>query len=177
MGKIMRGLVIGLLLALLAPPEAAADMENDETRCESNDLDISISGCTALINSGQMTRTDLSAAYTMRATSYERKSLYDQAIADSNKAIALDANGANYLVRGIAYLGKRFFDQAIADETKAIALVTVISEKAEAYEMRGAAFELKNQSDKAVADYRASLKLEPNRKNSLEGLKRLGVTP
>ncbi len=51
------------------------------------------------------------------------KGKYDDAIADYEKAIALDPKYAlAYTNRGVAYYRKGAFDRAIADHSKAIAL-------------------------------------------------------
>ena len=46
-----------------------------------------------------------------------------------------------------------------------------------AYYNRGLAHEISEQRDKAITDYRMALELDPSIKESLDGLKRLGVTP
>ena len=62
----------------------------------------------------------------MRGVAYAAKRVYDQAIADSTKALALNpsfaAAYALYALRGIAYAAKGEYDQAIADFTKALEL-------------------------------------------------------
>jgi tetratricopeptide (TPR) repeat protein len=84
---------------------------------------------------------------------------YDDAIADYDKAIALDPNYATaYSNRGIVYHKQSEFDRAIADFTKAIALNP---KDAAAYNNRGNAYKNKDDLDRAVADYDKAIKLNP----------------
>jgi tetratricopeptide (TPR) repeat protein len=187
----MRGLWIGLALALVAPPASAqgqrraplaasaasAPTQQERDGCYSPTAtdDQRIDGCTALIQSAQATPTTKAGAYTNRGSAYKNKGLLDQAIADETQSLALNPNEpATYNTRGIAYYGKGLLDQAIADYTQAIALK---ADFAMAYENRGVAYERKGSRELAIADYRASLRLDPSRKLAPDGLKRLGATP
>jgi len=172
----MRGVLIGLALALVAPAALAqTQQQSDWCYSETATDDQTIDGCTALIQSAQSTSTVKAAAYDNRGYAYEDKHLYDQAIADETQALALNPNDpATYNNRGVSYKNKGFYDQAIADYTRAIALK---SDDAIAYENRGFAYEKKGLRDPAIADYRAALKINPNRTLAREGLTRLGATP
>jgi tetratricopeptide (TPR) repeat protein len=175
--KIMRRILIGSVLAFVALPAWART--RNETLCQSDDPDIKISGCTAVIQSGQETRANLAVSYNNRGMAYEQKGLYDQAITDFNSAIVLMPDDfVSYADRGIAYKNKGLYDQAIADYTKAITLMPGgVPALAPTYYNRGLAYELKGQRDQAVADYRSSLKIDPNFKSPLGHLKGLGATP
>lgn len=52
----------------------------DEQRCLASDPDLSISGCTAAIQSGQETQEDRAVAFYNRGVSYGRKGQHDRAI-------------------------------------------------------------------------------------------------
>jgi Flp pilus assembly protein TadD len=64
--------------------------------------------------------------------------------------------------------------KALADANKSISLV---STDANAYETRAEIYEKLGQRDKAIADYRKSVALDPKQKLSRDALKRLGVAP
>ena len=86
------------------------------------------------------------------------KGKYDDAIADFDKAIALDPNdAAAYGNRGNAYYSKGEVDRAIADYTKVIALNP---NDAKAYYNRGNAYDDKGEVDRAIADCPSSDNLE-----------------
>jgi len=103
------------------------------------------------------------------------KGKYDDAIADFDKAIALDPNdAAAYGNRGNAYYSKGEVDRAIADYTKAIALDPNF---ADAYTNRGVVYYEKGNKEQTIADFRKVLAIDPSHQDAKEGLKRLGVTP
>jgi tetratricopeptide (TPR) repeat protein len=144
-------------------------------RCGGDDLDIALTGCTALIQSGQETAAALAVIHLHRGIAYYNKGLTDQAIADETAVIALQPDFATaYYDRGEAYLNKGLTDQAIADYTKAIALKISL---AYAYNNRGFNYEKKGEGDKAIADYRTALEFDPNDDWARDALHRLGVTP
>ncbi len=100
---------------------------------------------------------------------------YDDAIADYDKAIALDPNYATaYNDRGNAYGRKGAFDRAIADFDKAIALNR---NYALAYFNRGVVYYEKGNKEQTIADFRKALEINSSDQDAKDGLKRLGVTP
>jgi Flp pilus assembly protein TadD len=48
---------------------------------------------------------------------------------------------------------------------------------AQAYGNRGIAYERKGNPDRAIADFRQALEIDPNHQSSREALKRLGAKP
>lgn len=172
MGEIMRKILVGLTLMLFMYPVWAQTLSENRARCDSREPEVSIAGCTALIQSGQETNPGNQAvAYYNRGAAYYFKGLIDPSLADFNKAIALKSDDPNTLIgRGVVYLKKERYDKAIADFTTAIALQP---DRASAYNARGQAYEKKNERDKAVSDYRTALKYNPNDKSSREALERL----
>lgn len=121
-GDGMRKLLIGLAMALIALPAWAQTRDENLAQCAGGDPDASISGCTALLQSGQESAL-LSSIYTDRGLAYAKKGLYDQAIGDLNQAIALvPTNAYAYNDRATAYIREGRRDQAIADYRQALVL-------------------------------------------------------
>lgn len=120
-------------------------------------------------------KPDFAYAYGNRGITYYRKGLYDQAIADYTKAIALKPDYVHaYANRARAYHQTGRDAQGLPDAEKAVALYSsgepVVEIRAEIYEKLG-------RRDEAIADYRAALKLQPDLKSALDGLKRITATP
>jgi tetratricopeptide (TPR) repeat protein len=145
-------------IAAAATPVAQTDAEN-AARCGSSDLDITITGCSALIHSGQEPTKALAAIYQHRGIAYYNKGLVDEAIADETRVISLKPDfPAAYYDRGEAYLKKGLTDLAVADYTKAIALKPRYPE---AYSDRGVAFGKMGLTDQAIADETQAIAFQP----------------
>jgi tetratricopeptide (TPR) repeat protein len=104
----MRRILSGLALTLISVPAWAQTIGENRSHCDSRDPDISIAGCTALIQSGQETSPgNQSVAYYNRGSAYYFKGLLDQSLADFNKAVTLSSSDPNiYLGRGTVYFKK-----------------------------------------------------------------------
>jgi len=93
------------------------------SKCRSVDPNTRIAGCTALIQSGQLTTGNLSTIYNNRGTAYSAKGDHDRAIQDFSEAIRLSPTYAyTYRNRGIDYQEKGDYDHAIKDFNQAIRL-------------------------------------------------------
>ena len=89
---------------------------------EPADLDaaVMISGCTALIHSGDRNGHELAMAFTVRGLGYRRTFLFELAFEDFDEAISLDPayapayrhRGTMYLERGEIERARQDFDQA-----------------------------------------------------------------
>ena len=122
--------------------------------------DLAIGACTQLIQSGQETNANLSAAFNNRGTAHNNKQEYDLAIADFNQAIALNVNDAQaYYNRGIAYDHKNQLDLAIDSYNGAIAHNPNYYQ---AYNNRGYKYELKHDLQRALADYSQAISHNAN---------------
>jgi Tfp pilus assembly protein PilF len=112
----MRGLLIGLALALAAPPTLAQTRQEEQRLQERLQQQRewclapgptngqAIEGCTALIESARETSASKAVAYHHRGFAYEREGWLAQAIADYTTAIALEPDNAGpYDNRGAAY--------------------------------------------------------------------------
>ena len=80
--------------ALLAGSAAAQSRDENLARCEGNDPDLEISGCTALIQPGQETTENLATAFFNRGNAYDNKGQHDRAVQDFHQAIRLNPTDA-----------------------------------------------------------------------------------
>ena len=121
--------------------------------------DLTISGCTAAIQSGKYVGTNLAVAFSNRGLAYNNKGQHDRAIQDYDQAIKLNPNYAKaFSNRGNAYDDKKQYDRAIQDFDQAIKL----EPSAIRFYNRGVAYHNKGQYDRAIQDYDQGIKLNPN---------------
>jgi tetratricopeptide (TPR) repeat protein len=114
----------------------------------------------ALAAYAQAIKTDPSAwyAYLNRATAYRVTGKPDLAIADCTAALAIKPDAWQvYAVRATVYGAQKQTDLEIADLDRAIA----IQPGAQIYRIRGEADLVKGDRDRAIVDFTASLKIEP----------------
>jgi tetratricopeptide (TPR) repeat protein len=97
---------------------------------------------------------------------------YDNAIKDFTRAINDHPRVSYFNNRAWAYHLKGEDAKGLSDAKKA---VTMTPDNADFIETRAEIYEKLNQNDEAIADYRASLKLDPNDDHSKQGLKRLNA--
>jgi tetratricopeptide (TPR) repeat protein len=105
-------------------------------------------------------------AYGPRGLAYARRGEDDQAVADLDTALRLDANVLSpytYLVfrhRGLANFRRREFDRAIADHSEEIRRTPYY---ADGYLHRAAAHLAKGEIEPAIADFSEAIRIEPGR--------------
>jgi S1-C subfamily serine protease/Flp pilus assembly protein TadD len=93
----------------------------------------------------------LSGPYADRCFAYYKRTLYDDAASDCDKALELDPrNDLAYSYRALAYCEKGFVDQALIDANRAIELSP---KNMSHYNNRGVVLERRGATDKAKADY------------------------
>lgn len=138
-----------------AGPPAAANARRD---CEQDeDLDLRLRACSSIIEG--KAENDKPAAYNNRGGAYVLKGEIGRAIADFDRAIALNPEFADaYHNRGFVYREKGEAGRAIADYDRAIALNP---KDAKAYNNRGIAYDDKGEYDRAIADYNRAIALKP----------------
>jgi hypothetical protein len=95
----------------------------DWDACKNDNPDVSIFGCTAIIDAGTDQSENIRNAHYLRGNAYYRKTEFGRAIADYSEVIALDPDYANaYVLRGTAYEQQGRKQKAVADYRKALAL-------------------------------------------------------
>ena len=130
------------------------------TKADGVSLDLRISGCTTVIQSGKEPKNNLVIAFNNRGTAYSDKGQHDRAIEDFDQAIKLDPSDADvFNNRGTAYSDKGQHDRAIQDYDQAIKL----SRERIVYYNLGNAYSAKDQLDRAIEDYDQAIKLREAR--------------
>ncbi|MBS0208102.1 MAG: tetratricopeptide repeat protein [Planctomycetes bacterium] len=104
-------------------------------------------------------KSQLARAYQYRGEIRLRLGKYDEAIADFNDAVLLDANNSStYRSRGYAWKGKGDLDNAIADFNKCLRLAPA---DAWAFGSRANVWRSKHKYAEAIADYSEAQRLDP----------------
>jgi tetratricopeptide (TPR) repeat protein len=122
---------------------------------------------------------DVAKGYVVRGNAYAGKGDRDAAIADYTRALGMERRTREddffaHYARGLAYRGSGKLELAIADFSKCM---ENDPKDALAVFNRGFTYEQKGEANRAINDYRAALRLNPNHKASREGLDRLGAPP
>ena len=117
-------------------------------------------------------QTQLHSAYNSRGLLYFEKKDYKAAFDDVTTAINLNPQSPTpYVNRCVIYLyARKEFDPAINDCSMAIRLSTKSSM---AYVHRGYAYEMKNNLDAAIADYKKALEVDPRNQTAQANLNRV----
>ena len=139
--------------------------------CASTDpainLDLRISGCTTLIQSGRETQSNLAVAFDDRGNAYKAKGEIDRAIQDYDEAIRLKPDDAKaFLNRGTAYKAKGEIDRAIQDYDEAIRLEPYLTG---AFLSRGNAYQVKGDYGRAIENYDQAIYLKPDYADAFNG--------
>ena len=144
--------------------------------CLSDNPDTAIRACTIDIVSPPDPQ-GIVTSYVYRGTAYLKKGLRDQAIADYQKAIGIDPEApVAHGMLGVAYYDMGRYDLALAELTRAIELSGPNAHSMD-YLRRAVAYEASGDRDKALADYRTALQLNPDDEDSKKGLQRLRTPP
>jgi tetratricopeptide (TPR) repeat protein len=151
----MRNFVTALvLISALIPWNARA-----QARCGHPDPEISISMCSAIIQSGRVRGRELAAAHTERGVAYVTLLDYDRALQDFADAIRADATLAKaFANRGAVYGAKQEFEKAIDDFTRVLKLEPG---SAHAWADRAGMYRLTGQHDDAIRDYTEAIRIDP----------------
>jgi tetratricopeptide (TPR) repeat protein len=139
---------------------AGQTRDENAARCKDANPDLSIIGCTALIQSGQEMTANLAIAFYNRGNAYGSKDQDGRAIQDYDQAIEHDPGYTQaFYSRGLAYARKGQYDRAIQDFNQTIALDPSF---AHAFNDLGNAHERKGQYDRAIRAFDQAIKLDPS---------------
>ena len=151
---IMRSFVSALVVISALSPSSV----RGQARCGHPDPEISISVCSAVIQSGRARGRDLAVAHTERGVAYVALLDYDRALQDFGEAIRADATFARaFANRGAVYGAKQDFDRAIDDFSRVLALEP---RSAHAFADRAGMHRLNGQHDEAIRDYSEAIRLD-----------------
>lgn len=117
-----------------------------------------IVACTALIQSGDESDSDLASDFVNRGNAHASRQEFDKAIADYTEVLKHKPTDAiAFYNRGDAYRLKGDYDNAIADYGRAIALNQRYED---AFVNRGVAYAAKGDYDRAINDYTVAVLLD-----------------
>ena len=146
------------ILAMLMPVTSA--QASNLTDCSQRvDLLRTVDGCTHALNSSILNDRLTAMALNNRANAYGSMAAYDLAIADYDKAIAIEPTHAHgYLNRGSTHLEARHIELAIADFNRALQIDPGL---VQAFVNRGMARLEAGLIDRAIDDFTVAIALEP----------------
>jgi lipoprotein NlpI len=151
-------LLLFQMLASCCFSQLASDAQECEKNVNSNP-NLAVKGCTALIESGQLSEEDVVKVLNNRGVAYRNDGNYNQAIQDFDKAIRLKPDIAEaFNNRGIAYDYKGDSVQAIRDYDEAIRLRP---DYAAAFNNRGLVHHEKGEYTQAIQDFDQAIRLQP----------------
>ncbi len=123
-----------------------------------------IAACTRAIQSGDYNGRDLSTLYNQRGYSWSWTGFadrVDRAFQDYTKAIDIDPKSVDALLnRSNIYNKRHDYDRAIADANRAFEGGLSDYGKRVGHRERGYAYQAKGDSDRAIADYTESIRLD-----------------
>ena len=151
-------------LCLPAPAARAETSPNADICASTDDAPYSpeqrIAACGALIDTLKDQPQAQAAALVNRGATYWYIDKTDLALADFDRAIALDPNNARaFRERSNAYRSIGQLDKALIDANKA---VRARSQRCAAFDYRANVFNNNGQYDRAIADYNEALRLKPD---------------
>ena len=155
-------LFVPALTWLLAGAADAQPRDKNWGQCtgDSDDDNVIIAGCSAIIQSREESDANRAIAYKNRCMAINNTGNHDRAIQDCDQAINLNpGNPEAYFSRAHALFNKGDYDRAISDYNQAIALG---SNAPNTYVARGAAYHKKGDNAHAIEDLNEAVKLAPN---------------
>ena len=121
--------------------------------------DQQVAACTAIIEAGQETPTNMAVAYCARGVAFHARDQLNRAIADYDESVRIGPKSpTGYRCRGYGNFARGALDEAISDFNEAIAL----DPNSASFLARGRAYRAKGDLSRAIADYDEALRLDPN---------------
>jgi tetratricopeptide (TPR) repeat protein len=155
----VRMLALALAGVVVASQASAQTRDENWDQCVARSPNVSIMGCTALIDAKQEVGEELAKVYSNRALAYLDKRDYDRAIQDYDEAILLNpTSAAYYLDRGDAYYYKEQHAKAIQDFDRSIQLDPAAPD---AWWLRCRSRAIVNILNDALSDCSEALRLRP----------------
>jgi tetratricopeptide (TPR) repeat protein len=154
-------LTVSAVAAPIAPPSPAAPVDTavDRATCAAGIGLSAAAACTRAIASGRFAGRELARLHSDRGNELRRIGRLDAALADFDRAIALDPDHLHaWYTRADAHRDRGEFDLAIADYSEAILRDPLF---ASALVRRGLLYERKRQLDLARSDFSAALAAPP----------------
>jgi tetratricopeptide (TPR) repeat protein len=148
---------------LLVITPASAQMSPDWMVCtgkvQAAQPDQQVAACTAIIETGQETSTNMAVAYCARGVAFHARDQLERAIADYDESVRIGPKSpGGYRCRGYGNFARGALDEAISDFNEAIAL----DPSSASLLARGRAYRAKGDLTRAIADYDEALRLDPN---------------
>lgn len=148
-------------------PAKLGTSRNPLEDCNSDEAAKKLAGCTALIDKGGLTDTELALTYSRRSDALIERGSLEEALADRLKALILQPNDADYqqrassafVLRASVRFAKGIFKDALSDYDSAILLVPTNSQ---AKFQRSSVYLATKDFDKAIDDARSALSAQPN---------------
>ena len=155
--------ILALLFLVQITAGACMAQSDDEARkCAENATgtpDLALQYCTAAINAGKLSPSNLATTFNNRGDAYAVKGDYVRAIKDYDQAIHLMPDYAlAYKNRGIAHGTRGDYDLAIEDFGQALILKP---DDASAFNSRGIAYGTKGDNDRAIQNFDQAIRLQP----------------
>lgn len=123
-------------------------------------VDRRANSCSALIQSGRLSKTELAVTFTYRGDTYLQRNDYDQAIADYSEAIRNNPNyGRAWSSRGMAYRSNGDLNRAMQDFDEGIRLDP---NYLAAHWARHYAYLTAGDYDRAIADCTQAVEINPS---------------
>jgi tetratricopeptide (TPR) repeat protein len=149
--------------ALLIITPANAQMSRDWMVCtgkvQAAQPDQQVAACTAIIEAGQETPTNMAVAYCARGVAFDARDQFNRAIADYDESVRIGPKSpTGYRCRGYGNIARGALEEAISDFNEAIAL----DPDSASFLARGRAYRAKGDLARAIADYGEALRLDPN---------------
>ncbi len=170
-GRLLRAVGTFLFLLHILGSQGWGQVRDNYERCSQEvdgDADAALHYCTAAIESGQLSDTNLRGALNNRGIAFKNKGDYERAIRDFDQAIGLNPNDTKALNnRGAAHMNRGDYERAIPDFDKAIWLDPDYDI---AFKNRGVAYMNMGKGDyeRAIQDYDQFIRLNPESAFSLQ---------
>lgn len=153
-----------LLIFLALSARAGAQNAGDESVCYAGEqqqysYDLRIAACSTLIERGNATNSEMSAHLNNRSAAYKAKGMYENALADIDRAIRLDPASARVRAFRADLIGARDPDKAMLDVNEALRLDPSLTY---AYRVRGSIRTYKKEFKQALLDHDESVARSPS---------------